>query len=58
MMFRGFFMAVDDATVRALRRQKGDPARRQYVKEIEETAEQSQGTDKAWYVLFNCFANS
>src|SRR5947209_6034753 len=28
------------------------------MRQMEETAECSQGTDKAWYILFNCFANS
>jgi len=58
MLYRGQFLALDDDGIRELRAQRGDPRRRAYLDELEERIDDAQGTDKAWYILFNCFQNS
>jgi hypothetical protein len=58
MLYRGYFLAIDDHHLRSLRSARGDPARRALVAQFEESIDDAQGTDKAWYLLFNCFNNS
>ncbi|MFN0204340.1 MAG: DUF1877 family protein [Bacteroidia bacterium] len=53
MTARGVFFAIDDTTLKSLRGTKGDPKRRRFIRDLEETIEREhkQDTDKAWRIL-------
>lgn len=57
MIGRGRFFMLTDAELRALKKHRGDPARRAAVDAMEESwdADRAQDTDKAWYFLYVLF---